>query len=141
VTNGEAEQIAALLNARNQLTVPYTATKVLAHADNYLTHKIESGEIVGCVEVKSVQWYQSEVLHLSVAEGHTGNGIARALLGKAAQAALAKNARVLQCTIRSGNTESEGLFASSGFSRVATFRNQASGNDVGVWQLVLSPAS
>ena len=141
MTKSEAEQIAALLNARNQLTVPYTAAKVLAHADDYLTANTTSGELIGCVEIKSVQWYQFEVLHLSVADGHTGKGVARSLLAKAAQAASDKRARVLQCTIRSGNTESEGLFSSCGFACVSTFRNQASGNTVGVWQRVLSPAS
>ena len=139
--HSEAEQIAALLNSRNRLTVQYTAERILAHTDNYLTHKAVSGEVIGCVEVKSVQWYQCELLHLTVAERYARKGIARSLLGSVTQASLDKNARVLQCTIRSGNDASERLFLSVGFFCVSTFFNRVSNNAVGVWQKVLSPAA
>ena len=53
----QAEQIAQLLNERNELTVPYTSKKVLDHGNNYLYRLSESGDILACVEVKKVQWY------------------------------------------------------------------------------------
>jgi hypothetical protein len=36
MTKTQADQIAALLNDRNQLVVAYDADRVLAHVDNYL---------------------------------------------------------------------------------------------------------
>jgi len=47
---------------------------------------------------------------------------------------------LLQCTIREGNAESRSLFERFGFSHVSTFNNPSSGNNVAVFQKVLSSA-
>lgn len=65
--NSHAEQIAMLLNAQNQLVVQYTADKVLEHQDNYLVRLDDSGKLIACAELKQVQWYQFELLHVTVA--------------------------------------------------------------------------
>ena len=137
-TNAHADQIAALLNERNQLTVKYTRQRVLEHAENYLCRLSEANEVVACVEVKSVQWYQTEVLHLTVATSEIRKGHAKALLCEAERVSRANGARLLQCTIREGNTESRSLFEGFGFSHVSTFNNPNSGNNVAVFQKVLS---
>lgn len=138
LTDTHADQIAALLNERNQLTRKYTRESVLKHADNYLCRFSEENDVVACVEVKSVQWYQFEVLHLTVAASQMRKGHAKALLCEAERAARAKGARLLQCTIRDGNIESRSLFEGFGFSHVSTFNNPSSGNNVAVFQKVLS---
>src|SRR2546426_2878779 len=69
-----AEQIAHLLNTQNQLTVPYTAARVLEH-DRYITRHDESGKVIGAVEVKKVQWYQCEIDHVSVDPGFQRKGV------------------------------------------------------------------
>jgi hypothetical protein len=56
-----AEQIASLLNSQNQLTVPYTASKILNAQDRYIVRFDNAGRVLGAVEVKPVQWYQSEI--------------------------------------------------------------------------------
>lgn len=140
LSDEHAEQIAALLNERNQLTVKYTRQRVLEHAENYLCRISESGEVVACVEVKSVQWYQTEVLHLTVAASEIRKGHAKALLCEAERVSRANGARLLQCTIREGNAESRSLFEGFGFSHVSTFNNPSSGNNVAVFQKVLSSA-
>jgi hypothetical protein len=53
LTQAHADQIAALIKKRNALTIPYTGAKVVEHARNYLCRK---GDVIGCVEVKKVQW-------------------------------------------------------------------------------------
>ncbi len=63
-----AEQIATLLNAQNQLTVQYTASRVLEHQDDYLVRLDDAGQVVACAELKQVQWYQFELLHVTVAQ-------------------------------------------------------------------------
>ncbi|PKO51802.1 MAG: hypothetical protein CVU27_05350 [Betaproteobacteria bacterium HGW-Betaproteobacteria-20] len=140
LTDTHAEQIAALLNERNQLTRRYTRVSVLEHADNYICRFSEENNVVACVEVKSVQWYQSEVLHLTVAASQTRKGHAKALLCEAERTAWSRGARLLQCTIRDGNTESRSLFEGFGFSHVSTFNNPISGNNVAIFQKVLSSA-
>lgn len=138
LTDVHAEQIAILLNKRNELTVQYTRQSVLEHSDNYLCRYSETGEVIACVEVKKVQWYQTELLHLTVAASHERMGHAKALLCEAERVARANDARLLQCTIRVGNTASRQLFERFGFSCVGAFLNQRSGNNVGVFQKILS---
>ena len=82
-----AEQIARLLNDQNQLTIPYTAETVLEHAPSYLVRIGECGEIIACTELKAVQWYQYELLHVTVAQTHLRGGLARSLIAEAEQQA------------------------------------------------------
>ena len=138
LTNDQANQIAALLNERNELTVVYDGRRVFDHADDYLCRHSESGDVVACVEVKRVQWYQTEILHLTVAQSEERKGHAKALLCEAEQVARARNARLLQCTIRTDNTKSHSLFEGFGFLRTGTFFNERSKNNVDVFQKVLT---
>lgn len=140
LSDTHADQIAALLNERNELAVEYTRQKVLAHGDDYLCRLSASDEVHACVEVKKVQWYQAEILHLTVAAAQEGKGLAKALLREAERVARARGARLLQCTIRQGNVQSQGLFQGFGFSHVSTFRNEHSGNNVLVLHKVLAGA-
>jgi ribosomal protein S18 acetylase RimI-like enzyme len=140
LSDTHADAIAALLNGRNQLTVQYTRARVQNEAENYIYRLSEAGDLIACVEVKKVQWYQAEVLHLTVAAAHERKGHAKALLCEAERAARANGARVLQCTIRTDNQASRNLFEGFGFSHVSTFLNQGSGNNVGVFQKVLATA-
>lgn len=140
LTDAHADQIATLLNERNQLTRKHTRESVLNTADNYLCRFSEANEVVACVEVRSVQWYQTEILHLTVAASQTRKGHAKALLCAAERVARAKGARLLQCTIREDNTASCTLFEGFGFFHINTFNNQSSGNNVAVFQKVLSCA-
>lgn len=45
----------------------------------------------------------------------------------------------MQCTIRENNEESTGLFVKNGFVRTALFLYPDTGNNVGVYQKVISP--
>lgn len=140
LTDEHAEQIAALLNERNQLTVKYTRQRVLEHAENYLCRISDDDKVVACVEVKTVQWYQTEILHLTVAASEIRKGHAKALLCEAERVSRTNGARLLQCTIRECNAESRSLFEGFGFLHVSTFNNPSSGNNVTVFQKVLSSA-
>ena len=139
LTDVNANQIAALLNKRNELTVQYTPQRILQHADNYICRYSENGEVIACVEVKKVQWYQTEILHLTVAPSHERQGHAKALLCETERVVRVNGARLLQCTIRVGNTASRSLFENFGFSHVGSFFNQKSGNNVDVFQKILMP--
>jgi N-acetylglutamate synthase-like GNAT family acetyltransferase len=134
---GQAEQIATLLNEQNQLTVQHTAEKVLEHSDNYLVRLDSVGHVLACAELKKVQWYQFELLHVTVAQEHQRKGYAHALVAEAEKKAFEFGARILQSTIRVGNTASEELFKSSGFNSVCRFYNPTSKNMISVWQRVL----
>ena len=137
MTEIQAQEIAALLNERNELARKYTARDVLMHADNY-EYEVREGKVIGCVERKEVQWYQWEVCHLSVAEDWEGKGIASAVYERAERTALAEGACLLQCTIREGNQRSARFFERRGFVKVGRFVYPATGNTVCVWQKILS---
>lgn len=140
LTDAQADQISVLLNTRNQLTVEYTRKRVLDNAENYICRHSEVGEVIACVEIKKVQWYQAEVLHLTVATPHERKGLAKALLCEAERVARAKGFSVLQSTIRTDNDASRWLFEGFGFLHVTTFFNKTSGNNVGIYQKVLAAA-
>lgn len=140
LSNAHADQIAALLNKRNQLAVDYTRNRVLEYAKNYVCRYSEENEVVACVKVKSVQWYQTEILHLTVAASQERKGHAKALLCEAGRLAQGNGARLLQCTVRQDNSVSRKLFEGFGFLHVSTFLNQSSGNNVAVLQKVLANA-
>ena len=133
-----AGQIAALLNTRNQLVKNYDAKDILGARARFL-FEVRDDPVVGCVEVKKVQWYQAEVSHLTVHRDYCRRGIAQALLTLATARAKKDRARILQCTIRENNEESTGLFVKNGFVRTALFLYPDTGNNVGVYQKVISP--
>jgi len=136
MTDTVARQIADLLNSQNELTVDYTAAKVLEH-DRYIVRLDDSGNVIGAVEVKKVKWYQCEIDHLSVHPDAKRRGLGTSLLGEAEARARQLGARVAQCTIRVGNAPSEGLFKKAGYISTVTFVNAANGNRVTVYQKVL----
>jgi len=132
-----AAQVADLLNAQNQLTIIYDPAKVLKHADHYIVRLADNAKVLGCVEVKKLQWYQCEIDHLSVQPDAKRKGLGRALLAEAEAKAKQLGAQVAQCTIRVGNIESEGLFKKNGYMGSVTFTNKENGNRVTVYQKVL----
>jgi ribosomal protein S18 acetylase RimI-like enzyme len=132
-----AAQIANLLNDQNQLTVLYTAETVLRNEASYVVRVGEHSELMGVVEVKSVQWYQCEIEHVSVDPKFKRKGIGSWLVKAAETRAKELGARIAQCTIRVGNVESEGLFEKLCYRPTATFLNEQSGNKVTVYQKVL----
>lgn len=136
MTHDQATQVARLLNTRNRLPREYTADDILAHAERYIL-EISGEKVLGCVEVRKVQWYQREVRHLSVDEGHLRKGIGTRLVRRAEDLAIASGGRIAQCTIQVGNVPSEQLFASCGYRVACTFYNRDTGYQIAVWQKVL----
>ncbi len=141
MSQGVAEQIANLLSSQNQLTVPYTAARVLEHQDRYIARLGENSKVLGATEVKKVQWYQCEIDHLSVDPEAKRQGIGTWLLQEAEARARQLGARVAQCTIRVDNEASERLARKRGYSPTVTFVNQQNGNQVTVYQKVLVPTT
>lgn len=128
-----AAQIARLLNRRNELTRQYTAGMVLEREATFV-YEERDAEVAACIEVRKVQWYQAEILHLTVHERYEGKGLGRALIQRALGEANRLGARLAQCTIREGNLRSERAFVAAGFSKTCAFVNTVSANHVGVYQ-------
>ncbi len=139
MTHQEAQKIAALLNARNQLARNYTAEDVLGEKEDY-EYELRDGNVVACIERRLVQWYQLEVRHLSVDEAWERKGLGSMLFTRAEEFGRSKGTVLVQCTIREGNEPSECFFENHGFGKVSRFFYAPTGNNVGVWQKVLSAA-
>jgi len=137
MTQLQAEQVAQLLNERNELICTYTAEKVLQYADNYLLEVLNE-TIVACVEIKKVQWYQWEISHLSVRKEHERKGLGKQLIHRAEEKAKNGDALIVQCTIRVGNKASEQTFRRNGYQKACRFFFPRSDRNVAVWQKVLS---
>jgi len=127
-----ANQIAKLLNSNNQLVKKYTENKVLETKDNYV-YIVKDSTVIACAESKKVQWYQSEISHLSVSEKFQGEGYAKKILTRAESKAIEDGAKIIQCTIRKDNKRSISLFKGFKYSIVNEFYYNHSGN----WVLVL----
>ncbi len=134
-----AKQIAELLNSRNQLTRDYDVKMILDRTDDFI-YELEDDAVVACIEAKKVQWYQWEVCHLTVAPKNEEKGLGSKMIQKAEEKAMNGRARIIQCTIRVGNLESERAFERNGYKRVSEFYYPKSGNNVSVWQKVVSTA-
>jgi N-acetylglutamate synthase-like GNAT family acetyltransferase len=137
MTLQNALEIAALLNEQNQLSRKYDAKHVIDNCENYIFRTDKNRKTVGVVECNRVQWYQWEIKHLSVAVKR--QGIGALLLDEATAKAESLGARILQCTIRLGNAESEAFFTKHGFSPSVSFINYRTGNRVTVFQKSLKP--
>ena len=133
-----AAQISQLLNSQNQLVVEYNEDRILQSNDNYLYVLSNSDDVIACVELKRVQWYQFEICHLTVAPEVRRKDYGSRLLKQCEECAKIKRGRVLQCTIRIDNQPSQKLFAKNGFVQVSQFYYPDSGNSVEVWQKVIS---
>jgi RimJ/RimL family protein N-acetyltransferase len=130
-----AKQIADLLNSRNQLVREYDANMVMNAEDEFI-YELKDDVVVACIEAKKVQWYQWEICHLTVASANENQGFGSLMIRKAEERAKNGGARIIQCTIRVGNAESERAFERNGYRRVSEFFYPNSGNNVGVWQKV-----
>jgi N-acetylglutamate synthase-like GNAT family acetyltransferase len=95
-----ASQIAELVNAHNQLNVRYDADRVLRSEGTYFFELSETGDVIACVELRRVQWYQLEIDHLTVAPAARARGHAFGLLQRCEAYARERGGRLLQCTIR-----------------------------------------
>jgi len=139
MSNATANQIANLLNTQNQLTVPYSAEKVLDSQEQFIIRfgEAEKELVLGFVQVEKIQWYQCEIKHLSVHPDTKRQGIGTWLLQKAESKAIELGARIAQCTIRVGNEASEILFKKHGFVATLTFLNIQNDNKVTVYQKIL----
>src|SRR5690349_308631 len=110
MTEQQADQIAHLLNTRNELVLNYNKLRVLQCSDNYLIRCDNDGNVMAFIEVVKVQWYQTELRHLTVAEGHERQGHARGLIQEAEDIARSQRRGILQCTIRESNVRSRDVF-------------------------------
>ncbi len=132
-----ASQIAELLNKQNQLAIQYDAQRVLDNAHEYLVDLSEDGRVVCCCQLKRVQWYQAEISHVTTHKDFVRQGRGGRLIAVAEQRGREDGARLLQCTIRTGNGPSEGMFMKAGFQSGPTFGNPQTGNAVTVWSKAL----
>ena len=133
----EAQQIANLINTRNQLTKKIAFKDVLENHKNYVFLK-DNITIIACAESKQIQWYQNEISHVSVREDFEGKGIGNKILKMAEEIAKNNTSRIIQCTIRSGNESSVRLFTRKGYTEVNKFFNSKSENWVNIYQKILT---
>jgi ribosomal protein S18 acetylase RimI-like enzyme len=133
MTEAQAGEIATLINERNRLDRDYEAQDILRKACNY-EYEVREGNVVACVERKKVQWYQWEICHICVNKKWEGQGLAFLVYQRAEKTAREGGARILQCTIREGNSRSTHFFDKQGFLKVGRFFNTKTRNVVGVWQ-------
>jgi RimJ/RimL family protein N-acetyltransferase len=136
MTKELAAKIAALINERNQLDGRYDTARILKHSGNY-EYELDGDVLIACVEIKDVQWYQWEICHLSVNSAHGRKGHGSRMIQRAEEKAKQGGARIVQCTIRVGNVESEGAFRKHGYTQATCFYNERTKNYVGVWQKVI----
>ena len=138
MTKKQAEQISDLLFERNKLKARVPPEDILNLAENYCLVLDDGGDVIACAQVLQVQWYQWELLHVSVLTEKEGLGFANRAAQAAEELAISKGAQILQCTIREDNERSWKLFERNDFKRVNQFYNAESGRWLFIYQKILS---
>jgi len=134
----QADQIAQLLNSNNELKSAYTSDQLLRYAHEYkFLQNEDTNDIMAVVQIKKVQWYQHEIVNLTVSPAYRGKNLAKQLLELAENQAINDGARILQAAFRENDQENIDLFKSAGFDQVSTFFNPQSNHNITVWQKVL----
>ena len=128
-----AEKIADLLNSSNVLASQYTYRGILNYSNDYIVIQNDD-DVIGCVCVRSVSWYQFELKHLVVAEAYRRMGYGRKLIEDAVRLVKERGGMVVQCTIREGNNDTRKLFRECGFGQCIEFTNKETGNVLKVYQ-------
>lgn len=131
-----AEQIAQLINKNNKLVNEYSAIDILNKKKNYI-YELLDGKVIGTIRIKKIQWYQAELLHLSVKEEHRGKGLAYRLIQQGEKLAKEKGAKIIQCTIREENIGSIKLFQKLNYIDALTFFYDLTKNKVHIFQKTL----
>ena len=136
----QADQIAQLLNSNNELKSAYTADQLLRYAHEYkFLQDEDSSDVIAVVQIKKVQWYQHEIVNLTVSPAHSEKNLAKQLLELAEKQAINDSARILQATVRENDQENINLLKTTDFKQVSNFFNPQSNHNITVWQKVLSP--
>ena len=136
----QADQIAQLLNSNNELKSAYTADQLLRYAHEYkFLQDEDSSDVIAVVQIKKVQWYQHEIVNLTVSPAHSEKNLAKQLLEIAENQAINDSARILQATVRENDQKNINLLKATDFKQVSNFFNPQSNHNITVWQKVLSP--
>lgn len=129
-------EIKDLINKRNFLSKKITTKQVEDNLGNYI-YLIENNNFIGCVQVKKIQWYQSEICHFSIKEEYEGKGKSNKLIKMAEEKAKNDNSRIIQCTIRENNIKSINFFTKNNYIKVNEFLNKETNNNVLIFQKIL----
>jgi ribosomal protein S18 acetylase RimI-like enzyme len=133
----DAMQIADLLNTRNRLQRPVEWRDVYDDASQYRFLR-DGDKLMGCIQMRAVQWYQTELLHLAVAQEYEGRRLAIKLGKMAEEWAIGEGARILQATVREDNTQMVRGLQLFNWTIVNKFYNHRTENNVLILQKVLS---
>ncbi len=137
MTREQATEIQAMLREHNGLmTVPHVDT-ILNDGASYILKTDEDSHVVGCAKIRMVQWYQAEILHVSVIPSARRKGLARDLTLQGEAYAMRLGALVAQATTRSDNSASIRLLESLKYQCVTIFYNPKTSHYVRVWQKAL----
>ena len=135
ISQKHAGQIADLLDAEAQSTVPYSAKMVLQHADDYIC-EIQDDVVIACVEVKKVQWYQWEICHLSVSEAHERKGLGEQPRGRPRIRQRAVVRGSFNAQSGSVTREASKAFRRSGYREACHFFNASTDREVAVCKVL-----
>lgn len=136
MTYNIATEIEKLVNKRNNLSKKITNKQINDNLVNYVC-LVENNNFIGCVQVKKIQWYQSEICHFSIKEEYEGKGKSYELIKMAEEKAKNENSRIIQCTIRKDNTKSINFFTKNNYIQVNEFFNKNTNNNVLIFQKII----
>lgn len=132
-----AQQIADLLNYRNNLLTQYSREKILKYHQQYI-YDLDGESLIACVRIKKIQWYQSELRHLAVHPAYEKRGYGQRMISLAEARAKELRTRIVQCTIRADNHLATNAFKRAGYSLLNSFYYPKSSHNLCIWQKTIS---
>jgi len=134
------ERVAALLNARANLTVTARSSWILRDQEQYRALVDGNGELAAVIRFERAQWYQGNVSRFTWEADRDPAIVARPLLAAVEEQARTDSVSVIQTTVEDDNTVMHALLTRAGYGCVTRFRNARSNRLIGVWQRILDRA-
>ena len=122
------EQIVELVNTYSPIVTKISAEDV----EHYLFEE-QDDQVIACVRIQRVSWYQWELSHLVTEPEHRGRGLAHRLVRRACQEIRRQGGLVVQCTIRCDGLTSQRVVSRLDFTPGVRFVG-LSGRELQVWQ-------
>jgi len=138
--NAMAERVAALLNARANLTVTARSSWIARDQDQYRALVDGNGELAAVMRFERAQWYQGNVSRFTWEADREPATVARPLLAAVEAQARAAGVSLIQTTVEEDDTVMRALLTDADYDCVARFCNARSGHLIGVWQRILDRA-
>lgn len=130
-----SQQIAELLNRRNNLPIKLSRYDIERGGYFYLTYKEGDEEkLISCVQARKMSFFVYELKHLAVSEDFCGQGLGKKMVEIVEKNALYNKVPLIMGTTQKSNLAINSIFSKFGYDIVNEFKNTKTQHTCLIWQ-------